>query len=48
VNQDGSILAKNLLAKNHELLRVWIGKRPQEHGVQEGEDRGVRADAQRQ
>ena len=40
--------ALHLAVELHELLRLGIGQRPQEDGVDHAEHRGVRADAERQ
>ena len=40
--------AGSALTQHDEIARVGDGKRPQEHGVRQGEDRRVRADAERE
>ncbi len=37
-----------LSVKDYQLLRVFIGQGPQQHGAGDGEDSGVAEDAQRQ
>ena len=39
---------RTALAEHDEVSRVADGKRPEEHGVRQGEDRRVRADAERE
>jgi hypothetical protein len=46
--RDGVILARpGRFVQDHDPVRVWIRKRPQQNRVDDAEDRGVRADPER-
>ena len=47
-DRDGALLRTNVLVEDDEPLGVRIRQRPKEDGVNDAEDRGVRADAERQ
>src|SRR5262249_54054973 len=46
--RDSNRITALLRADHYKALRFWVGKRPQEKGIDHAEDRGVGSDAQGQ